>query len=659
MRIATLFGGGIRKKLFLTSTALVVIPILSIIMLINYSVTQKSEQDFLARADGELHQVDNVISILLDNATLNLEMMSSPAQQKIDNSITSYANNSAVTELKTLNRGPLEQGLFNHFKLIGDTHPDYVELYMGTRFGGFITNDTGTVKAGYDPRKRPWYADAVGNKGKATIAKAYRSTSGENVTAVVKAYTDASGEVQFASGIDISLKHLSEIMDGIKIGQTGYIFLVERDGTVLTHPKLKDLIAKNVDSLNIPELTEAIKDNKETFRYTLNGVEKEGRVLAASRGGWKIVAVIERNEILSSAHQLMLLVGLVGLGFTLLAIVLAYAMSNRITSGIRRINVIMQEIAQGGGDLTCRIELDGNDEISETARHFNTFLEKLRSLFLDIRGEAARLTDGVHSVNHVLNKLSGDFRTLADQSSSNAATIEQITVSISHIADNANEADNLVKDTSGLSSESAETVAEVAQKAGQSARDVESLSALLEELSKSSQQISGITSVIKDISDQTNLLALNAAIEAARAGEQGRGFAVVADEVRKLAERTGSATQQIAQMTESMLNQTNIAVSDMKQTLLSTQAGSTCSEQAALKIASIQSNMDTVRRKMEEIALSTSEEQSATTSMAQSAEQITGCMQKSEADLQQATDTLQQLDRLAAGLQDKFRSFRM
>jgi methyl-accepting chemotaxis protein len=151
----------------------------------------------------------------------------------------------------------------------------------------------------------------------------------------------------------------------------------------------------------------------------------------------------------------------------------------------------------GGGDLTRRIQLDGNDEISETAAHFNTFLENLRRLFLDIRTEAARLTDGVHSVNQVLATMSDDFRALADQSSSNAATIEQITVSISHIADNANEADNLVKDTDQLSGESAETVAEVAQKAGQSARDVESLSTLLEELSKSSQQISGITGVIR------------------------------------------------------------------------------------------------------------------------------------------------------------------
>lgn len=660
MNVNFLLRGSIKKKLFITSTALVVIPIISIIILLNYSLTHKAEEDFLARAGGEMKQVDNVITVLLDSAMLNLDLMSKhAATTQINKSINDYSARTTDTDLKSLSRSPVEAELFNHFRLIGETHPDYIELYMGTKFGGFITNDQGKVKAGYDPRKRPWYNDALQKKGEASVAKAYLSTNGENVTAVVKAFTNSSGEVQFVSGIDISLKRLTEIMNNIKIGQTGYVFLVESDGTVLTHPSRKDLIAKKIESLNIPELTEAVQKNSAIFRYTIDGVEKEGKVLAAHRGGWKLVSVIDRNEIVSSARETMLMIAIVGIAFTLAAILLAYAMANSITSGVRRISSIMQEIAQGGGDLTRRIEIDGDDEIAETARYFNRFLEQLRSLFSDIQQEAAQLTEGVHSINHVLSKLADDFRDLADQSSSNAATIEEITVSIAHIAGNAGEADTLVRDTSQISTESAQTVTEVAEKTGQSAREVEGLSQLLEQLNKHSQEISGITQVIKEIADQTNLLALNAAIEAARAGEQGRGFAVVADEVRKLAERTGSATLQISQMTEGIRSQTGAAVNDMHHTLESAQISVNYSDAAASKISSIQRNMDLVRKKMEEIALSTREEQTATTSMAQSAEHITSRMQRSENELQSATNTLQELDRLAEGLQNKFRSFRM
>ena len=238
----------IKKKLFLASMLLVLIPMICILIVVSIWVSSKGREDFIARASGEMSQVNNVIDILLDNAILNLEMMCThPAVSKIDSTINNFSKTTTFTDLKKITRNEAERALFNHFTHIINTHPDYIELYLGTRWGGFISNDDAPLKAGYDPTKRPWYNDALKEPGKALIAKAYLSTNGENVIAAVKAYKDAKGEVLFVGGIDISLKRLTEIINNLKIGETGFLILTENDGTVLAYPGNKEIISKEIN----------------------------------------------------------------------------------------------------------------------------------------------------------------------------------------------------------------------------------------------------------------------------------------------------------------------------------------------------------------------------------------------------------------------------
>jgi len=255
--------------------------------------------------------------------------------------------------------------------------------------------------------------------------------------------------------------------------------------------------------------------------------------------------------------------------------------------------------------------------------------------------------------------LSDDSQRLAELTSENAAAIEEITVSISHIADSSHDVDKLTKDTDVLSLESVSAVKGVADETGESARDVEALSTMLNGLSQRSQEISGIIRVIKEIADQTNLLALNAAIEAARAGEQGRGFAVVADEVRKLAERTSQATVQITGMIEGVNGETSKAVENMQSTLNAVRGGANHSNEAAQKIDAIRQNIKEVVIKIEEIALSTREQFSATTSMAQAAEKITTQTHHSDSALQRAAKEVKHLNGLALSLRGLFSNFRL
>jgi methyl-accepting chemotaxis protein len=515
-------------------------------------------------------------------------------------------------------------------------------------------------KPGYDPAARPWYKAAVA-KGSPGISAPYTDFDSGKLCLTFFNPVFQGGSLKAVAAADVFIDGLVKTVLSVKLRGDGYVFLVDKSGNVIAHPN-QQLTLKPLTT-SAPDLTgdrlNAAATSGETQQVQMDGKDMYLQVVPVEGTDWLLGVAMDTSVVSQPMATVLWSIVAIVLVSLIVLVPIASVVLAGMLRGLKRLSQAMHEISQGEGDLTRRIDVLGHDEIAVTAQAFNTFIGHLQTMFQGVKIEADRVIEGVQSAGGTVRSVAEDSRELSDVSSSNAATLEEITVSISHIADAAREADELVTHTGKVSGESAADMEKISLEMGRTVDAVKGLSTMLTTLDNRSQQISGITNVIKDIADQTNLLALNAAIEAARAGEMGRGFAVVADEVRKLAERTAQATLEITGMVNTIREETSQAVSNMQHTVSSVDGGVELTQNAVERIAEIRAAMASVVAKMNEISLSTREQHNATTVIAQSTERINGRILDSDTSLQGVHQTLTELSSTASNMREMFSRFRV
>lgn len=338
--------------------------------------------------------------------------------------------------------------------------------------------------------------------------------------------------------------------------------------------------------------------------------ERQGKHLDASIAQIKQSASSVRNMGIVVGVAVVLL-GLFSAGYIVLS----------ITRPLNRMRTVIMEVGKND-DFTQRIAIDSMDEVGETAQAFDGLMASLQGIF----GQVLESADKVSALAKSLSFASGDAANRSsnqsESTSAMAAAVEEMTVSINHISSGAREALDISRQSGNLSSEGGEIIQQVAAEVSRIAETVRDTSRNIGEVGLHSNQISSIIQVIKDIASQTNLLALNAAIEAARAGEQGRGFAVVADEVRKLAERTSSATEEISSMIGVMQDSAHNAVAAMDASVDQVNNGVTLANQAGASIDQIKGGALRVVDVVNDISSALAEQSSASNDLSRQVENV-------------------------------------
>ena len=532
--------------------------------------------------------------------------------------------------------------------------------YFGSVQGAMTRHDPSLNTANYDPRVRPWYQNAT-KAGKLIVTAPYVSVTMQQMVVTLAEPVSHQGQVIGVAGADLSLDDLIDEVLAMKVQGEGYAMLLDRSGLIVGHPQ-KALALKQVAEL-APGLTgttlEGWSRDGELHVATIAGREVLLSVQGVPGTDW-LLAMVMYKDVLEAPFA-SLLWQLVGLTLVLLLVfsALLIAMFNYLFADLGRVSKALADIAHGEGDLTVQIVAQSRDEVGLLAQNFNLFVARLHGIVSRLRDVTVELAAQSRTQAAGAEERSQRVRQQQDEIVMVATAVTEMASATQEIAGNAEFAATTSGDAVRLAVAGQSQVGQSQRSISGLAGEVADASQTIHELDGHAHKISGILATISGIAEQTNLLALNAAIEAARAGEQGRGFAVVADEVRVLSRRTHDSTAEIQQMIEALQQTTRRAVGGMETSRQLAGTSVEDAEAANQSLARINEAIGAISDMATQIAAAAEEQTSVTGEISRNTENIRHVSQTLAAQAKEEAAQAAELKSLTERLEQEIGRFRL